>query len=251
VNLDTMGVGTEQVEKELRALFPQARIARMDRSVVKTRADLEGVLRTVAGRGVDIVIGTQMIAKGHDFPGIALVGILIADASLNLPDFRANERTFQIITQVSGRAGRAEIPGEVVIQTINPEHPVLASAAESRTEEFYRMELEGRKQFGFPPYQRMAMLRFQHTNLPRVEAFAYEVTQFVQAFTRKRQSKCYVFGPSEAPLSRLKNMYRWQCLIKSESVKELQVLLRAVHDFAAAKRSPVKMAVDVDPQSSM
>jgi primosomal protein N' (replication factor Y) len=246
VSLDTIGVGTEQAEKELKIIFPEARIARFDRSVIKTRRDLEAILGAISRREIDIVVGTQMIAKGHDFPGIALVGILVADASLNVPDFRANERTFQIITQVSGRAGRAEVPGSVVIQTINPEHPVLAWAAGNRSEEFYRAELETRRAFGFPPYQRMAMLRFQHRNSKAVEQFAVEVAQFV-----KTRGRCQAVGPSEAPLARLKNLYRWQCLIKSETVKNLQVCLLSLREYVAYRKSPVQFAIDVDPVNAM
>jgi primosomal protein N' (replication factor Y) len=197
------------------------------------------------------VIGTQMTAKGHDFPGIALVGILVADASLNLPDFRANEKTFQVVTQVSGRAGRAETPGEVIIQTINPDHPVLLAAAENRAIDFYRVELETRQQFGFPPYQRLAMLRFQHGNVKKVEAFANEVVRFVETRIKKRESRCVLLGPSEAPLSRIKNQHRWQCLIKSESVKDLQNLLHSLQQYAAQAKSTVRLDIDVDPISTM
>jgi primosomal protein N' (replication factor Y) len=250
-NLDTMGFGTEQVEKELVRIFPEARIARFDRSVIKTRTDLEAILNTINRREVDIVVGTQMIAKGHDFPGIALVGILVADSSLNLPDFRAHEKTFQVITQVSGRAGRAETPGEVVVQTINPEHPVLVAASAHKGEDFYRSELETRKQFGFPPYQRLAMLRFQHSHLKKVEAFAYEMVNYVQMRVHHRQARCTILGPSEAPLSRLKNVYRWQCLLKAESVKDLQSVLHGLREHAAKSKSTVRLDIDVDPISSM
>lgn len=251
IGLETMGVGTEQVEKELKEIFPTARVARMDRSVIKTRHDLEAILNTIAMREVDIIVGTQMIAKGHDFPGIALVGILVADASLNLPDFRANERTYQAITQVSGRAGRAETPGEVIIQTINPEHPVLIAASQNKAMDFYRLELAARREFRFPPFHRMVMLRFQHSNLQTVEGFAYEVVHFIQSQVKKRNLQVTIIGPAEAPLSKLKNVYRWQCLVKGESVKELQSLLRGAQEFAVFRKSPVQFAVDVDPMSAL
>jgi primosomal protein N' (replication factor Y) len=249
--LDFLGLGTEQVEGQLRTLFPKARIARMDRSKIKNRKDLESVLTQVSNREIDILIGTQMVAKGHDFPGISLVGILVADASLNLPDFRANERTFQIITQVSGRAGRAGEPGEVVIQTLNPAQPTLRWSAENKSLDFYTSELNARKLFGFPPFQRMALLRFQHTQSSTVQRYAEEIAQFVRSKINQQGFKCSVLGPSEAPLSKLKKLYRWQCLIKAESVKELQSLLRAVSTYDAAKKSPVKLSMDVDPLNSM
>jgi len=249
--IDTMGAGTEQVEKELKAILPEARIVRMDRSQIKTRQDLEMILNTIQRREVDIVIGTQMIAKGHDFPGVSLVGILMADASLNLPDFRSNERTFQIITQVSGRAGRAENPGEVVIQTLNPDHPVLRAASENRSQDFYRDELRARKDFSFPPFHRAAMVRFQHKSLPTVEKFSMECVHFLQKQATKRGLNMLVLGPASAPLARIKNLYRWQCMVKGESVRDLQSLLRGLNEFVAFRKSPVQVALDIDPISAM
>lgn len=245
--LDTMGLGTEQVEKTLGSIFPKARICRMDRGVIKNKKDLERVLDKVANREADIIIGTQMIAKGHDFPGIALVVVLLADASLNIPDFRANERTFQVITQVSGRAGRADTCGEVIIQTLNPEHPVLQAASQHHQEEFYRNELASRKLFQFPPFHRAVMLRFQHSNPSRVEDFAYQVVHLLQRELPKRFPKCQILGPTEAPIAKVKKMYRWQCLIKGESVKEIQSVLKLLFDWDRNQKSNVKMAVDVDP----
>ena len=247
VHLETMGLGTEQVEKSLKSIFPKARISRMDRGVIKGKKDLEKILDQINQRQVDIVIGTQMVTKGHDFPGIALVGILLADASLNLPDFRANERTFQIITQVAGRAGRAEVPGEVYIQTIHPEHPVLLSASRYQQDEFYRTELAARKVFQFPPFHRAVMLRFQHSQPAKVESFAYQVVRILQKESEKNFPHCQILGPAEAPISKLKKMYRWQCLIKSDSVKELQTLLKLLFDWEKQQKSPVQMAADVDP----
>jgi len=251
IQLETMGAGTEQVERELKEILPKARIIRMDRGAIKTRQDLEMILNTIQNREIDIVIGTQMIAKGHDFPGVSLVGVLMADASLNLPDFRSNERTFQIITQVSGRAGRAENPGEVVIQTLNPEHPVLQAAAENRSVDFYRNELASRRQFGFPPFHRAAMIRFQHKSLPVVEKFSMEVVHWLQKQAAKRNMTAMVLGPASAPLGRLKNLYRWQCMLKGESVKDLQTLLRGLQEYVVFRKSPVSVALDVDPISSM
>lgn len=233
----------------------------MDRGVVKTRKDLELLLKNIADRHVDIVIGTQMVTKGHDFPGISLVGILMADASLNLPDFRAYEKTFQVITQVSGRAGRAEIPGEVIIQTLNPEHPILRAAADHRFEEFYRMELAGREQFGFPPFQRAVMLRFQHSNPRKVEEFAFKAVEYLRAsavgIAHERARSigkapesaipARILGPAESPLSRLKKMYRWQCMVKSDSVREVQGLLRKLAEWVKLQKSAVQFAADVDP----
>ncbi len=250
-SLKELGLGTEQVEASIKEIFPKARTARMDRSVIKTRKDLEDVLNAIVRREVDIVVGTQMIAKGHDFPGIALVGILVADASLNQPDFRAYERTFQILTQVSGRAGRAEVAGEVVIQTLNPDHPVLQAAAEHRDEDFFRSELAGRERFGFPPFQRLAMIRFQHSNAAKVEQFAQSVAAGVRETVKKHGWQCEVTGPAEAPIAKIKNLYRWHCMVKGGTVRELQSVLRIVQDYAERLKYPVQMAIDVDPVSSL
>ena len=249
--LDSLGLGTEQVERQLQKIFPGARIGRMDRSQIKNRKELENILQSISRGEIDIIIGTQMVAKGHDFPGISLVGILMADASLNIPDFRANERTFQIITQVSGRAGRAGDPGEVVIQTLNPQQPILRWASENKSLDFYTTELNSRKMFAFPPFQRLALLRFQHTDPNLVHKYSEEIARFLRSEIQKNGFQCQVLGPSEAPISRLKSLYRWQCLVKAASVKELQVLLKRVSQFDMAGKSKVKLAMDVDPINSL
>ncbi len=247
-NLTTMGVGTEQVEKTLQGILPTARIARMDRSVIKTRKDLESILTTVANREVDVIIGTQMLAKGHDFPGISLVGILMADATLNMPDFRAAERTFQIITQVSGRAGRGEIAGEVILQSLNPDAPILHQAMAGEYENFYTEELKARAALGFPPSKRMAMLRFQHKNQARVQEVADRVVQFLVS---RALPGVQILGPAEAPLARIKNFYRWHCLAKCDSVRQMQTLIHMAIEYSDHLKSGVQMAVDVDPVSTL
>ncbi len=200
---------------------------------------------------MDIIIGTQMVTKGHDFPGIALVGIVMADASLNLPDFRANERTYQIVTQVAGRAGRAEHPGEVVLQTLNPEHPVLNLAALQQGTQFYETELSIRRRYGFPPFRRLALLRFQHRNEFKVQEHAEALVQFVKEKAKVLSPTCHILGPSSAPISKMKNLYRWQCLIKSPGVRELQEILRHASDFQTKAKTSVQFSIDVDPIQSM
>ncbi len=245
VHFEPMGVGTEQLEKKLAELLPTARITRMDRSVVKTRKALEKLLKGIAAGDWDIVIGTQMITKGHDFPGIGLVGILLADASLSLPDFRAHERTFQVVTQVAGRAGRANIAGEVVIQTLNPDHFALRTAAENQPEKFYDQELAARQNCGYPPAVRLALLRFQHRNRDVVRTFAHQVT--MEILQKTEPGKVQLLGPSEAPLSRVKNLYRWQCLMKARTVKEVQQAVALAYAFFEKQKTPVQMSADIDP----
>ncbi len=251
MKLTTIGLGTEQVEKEISQIFKEARIERLDRSNIKDRKSLEELLARISAREVDIIIGTQMMAKGHDFPGIALVGILVADASLNIPDFRASERTFQLITQVSGRAGRAEIPGEVVIQTVNPNHPVIQYAAKNQIKDFYDLEIKTRQQFGFPPYTKLAMIRFQDKRFDRVEIFSHQVIQILKTEIATRGYQCQILGPSDAPLSKLKNYFRWQAMIKSDSVKEIQMLLRIASEYVMKQKQTVQFSVDVDPMNSL
>jgi len=249
--LQEMGLGTEQVEQAFHELLPEVRTARMDRSVIKTRKDLIQTLKSVHRREVDLLIGTQMMAKGHDFPGITLVGVLMADASLNMPDFRANEKTFQLITQVSGRAGRGDLPGEVILQTICPEHPVLQAAAEYRWKDFYDRELQHRKQFNFSPWSRLAMIRFQHSGLPVVESYAEGACDFLRKATEALNLKTQILGPSPAPLSRIKNKFRWQCLIRAESVGDLQRLLKQFTHYQTQVKSRVESTIDVDPMHAM
>jgi primosomal protein N' (replication factor Y) len=246
IRIEMMGVGTEKVAHAMEMLFPKARIARMDRASITNRKGLENCLRSIADRAVDVVIGTQMVAKGHDFPGIQLVGILLADASLNMPDFRAFERTFQMITQVSGRAGRGDTPGEVVIQTIKPDHPVLVAASENRSEDFYLTELRNRQQFGFPPGSRLALLIFQHRNEKRAALYAHEVVRHLIAGKSRSVS---ILGPAQAPLGKLKNLYRWQCLLRSSYVKDLKEMLRTASDYVSSAKIPISLVMDVDPQT--
>jgi primosomal protein N' (replication factor Y) (superfamily II helicase) len=251
--LDTLGVGTEQVEKYLNELFPSARIGRLDRSAVKNRAELEEMLTTLAAGKIDIVVGTQMVAKGHDFPGIALVGILVADAGLNIPDFRSAERTFQVLTQVGGRAGRADIPGQVIIQTYFPEHPAVQMAAKQDLEGFYQLELSHREAFQFPPFSRMALLRFQHRDSVEVRRFAETLCLFLRQRFQKPdvEIKTELLGPSEAPIARVKGLYRWHCLVKSSSVPALHTLLADAWKFHEHTKSHVQLAIDVDPVNSL
>ncbi len=251
VHIQTIGFGTEQVERTLRERFPQAQIARMDRSAVTTKKELEALLERIARRDVDIVIGTQMIAKGHDFPGITLVGILNADANLNIPDFRAYERTFQMLTQVAGRAGRAEDRGEVLVQTVLPEHPILSTIFTKPSEEFYQTELELRRKHRFPPFCRLALVRFQHKNSARVSDFAQVCVRELLAEFTHHKIQCSVLGPSEAPLAKLRNYYRWHCLIKSGSVGELKRALGAVSAITQRRKTSVQVTFDIDPINAM
>src|SRR5205823_10535509 len=157
-HLQFIGVGSERVEQELHSAFPTARIARLDRDTVSRKRDYETILAGFRERQFDILVGTQMSAQGHEIPNVTLVGIVNADIGLGLPDFRAAERTFQLLTQAAGRAGRGETPGIVLIQTVNPEHYAIRCAAEQNYEKFYRKEIEFRRAMRYPPFRSMANL---------------------------------------------------------------------------------------------
>jgi primosomal protein N' (replication factor Y) len=248
-----LGLGTEQVEQTLQKLFPEANIGRLDRSIVKSKGELENVLSQVHENNTDILIGTQMIAKGHDFPNVTLVGILLADASLNIPDFRATERTYQILTQVSGRAGRGEKKGRVFLQTYQPTHSLFKNLIENNFSTFYVSEFENRKSFGFPPFSRLAFLKFQHNNPTKIENETHALVVELHRYIEKNQLQkvLQILGPSAAPISKIKNKYRWQCLIKSASVKDLQNVLRYAQQFSQHRKFAFQMAIDVDPIQSL
>ncbi len=247
MNIKTVGLGTERIEKDLKSLFPEMRIIRLDRSVVKTSKQLQETIKTISEHRCDIIIGTQMVIKGHDFPLISLVGIIMADASLNIPDFRSYERTFQIITQVSGRAGRGNLRGEVVIQTLNPNQYILKAAAENRISDFYASELHSRKKSNFPPFSRIVLLGFQNQNASKVEQWAIDVTMKIREFIKESKLHCNVMGPSIAPIAKLANKYRWHCLIVGSVQKHIRQTISYAKNYAAIKKIPI--IIDVDPMN--
>lgn len=241
-----LGIGTERLEEEMTALFPQARIARMDRDTTGGKGGHERVLRRLERGELDILIGTQMIAKGHDFPGVTLVGVISADTTLNLPDFRGSERAFQLVSQVLGRAGRGDQPGRVFVQTLNPEHFALTAAAAHDYEGFYRYELAQREEAGYPPFSYLGALLFSSTAAREVEAEAARAAQLLRELKHQLQLRLEVLGPAPAPLAKLRGRYRWQLLIKSPQRDWLHRLLKR---FRQEYRSIalVRTAIDIDP----
>ncbi len=243
------GAGSEKAEEELAALFPQARIARLDRDTARSRRHFEQVLAAFRAGEVDILLGTQMIAKGHDVPGVTLVGVLQSDLGLAFPDFRAAERTFQLLTQVSGRAGRGREPGEVILQAHHPEHYAVAAAAAADFAGFYQREAEFRRWLHYPPFAALAWAQLRHADYDRVLDYAARCGQFLrQLAPRYPQTK--VLGPAPALLARAKREHRMQFLFKSASRRELHDLLGALRSFAAAEKFPATaLVLDVDPLS--
>ncbi len=243
------GAGTERVEEEVQRLFPGARIARMDSDTTSRKGDSERILRGLDRREIDILIGTQMITKGHDFPGITLVGVIAADASLNIPDFRGAERTFQILTQVSGRGGRGDDPGRVVIQTFNPDHYVIRRAKEHDYAGFYADELPLRRQVAYPPFSRLVGLHFSSLQKGEGKKAVQEFGSRARALAATAGGNVDVIGPAESPLARIRGRYRWQLLLRGRESRPLLLLTRRL--LEGTGRSGLEILVDVDPVNFM
>jgi primosomal protein N' (replication factor Y) len=241
-----LGVGSEKVEEELHHAFPKARIARLDRDTVSGKRHYETILRDFQEGKYDILAGTQMIAKGHDIPNVTFVGVVSADIGLGMPDFRAAERTFQLLTQVAGRAGRGSLPGSVLIQTINPDHYAVRLAAAQDYSAFYQQELHFRRMMHYPPFSAIANLLVRSEK----KEMAMRMSGELHALFLPPPEKLRILGPAEAPVPRLKNEYRYQFLIKSASRKALHGLLQRVRAFASERKwGPTALVIDVDPVS--
>ena len=247
-----LGLGTEKVEAAVKALFPDASVARMDRDTITRKGSMLKILKGLRDRSTDILIGTQMAAKGHDFPNITLVGIICADLSLSFPDFRAGERTFQLLAQVSGRAGRGEVPGRVILQTYNPDHYSILSARKQDFKTFYAQEISFRKALDYPPFSRIIQLKISGRNSEQTGQYAQAVGDLCNVLKKNDMSfmkYISILGPIEASLYRIAKQYRWQILLKCQSAKQLH---RFVHQLifknqAKINNRYVKLIVDVDP----
>jgi primosomal protein N' (replication factor Y) len=248
--LEAWGVGTEQLEALLRTLLPGARVARMDRDTIRRKGSQEALLRAWRTGNLDVLIGTQMITKGHDVPGVTLVGVVHADASLNFPDFRAPERTFQLLTQVAGRAGRGERPGRVFVQTLQPEHYSLVAAAAHDFARFAAAELQARREVGYPPYARLILLRAEGADLGQVERAAGHAARALRAAADGAYT---VLGPAPAPLERLRQRHRHQILLRGRNGAAMRRAVAALLPELrnAARGGDVRMIVDVDPYSML
>jgi primosomal protein N' (replication factor Y) len=245
-----VGEGTEKLEDELRRRFPKLRIARVDRDTISKRRDMERILTDFSRGELDMLVGTQMIAKGHDFPNVTLVGVVSVDLGLGLPDFRAAERTFQLLTQVAGRAGRGELGGRVMIQTYYPEHYALQHAREQDYNGFYDVEIKFREKMGYPPFFALASMLIKHSDL----GVAAENARIIRkALDEANSSKaCRILGPAPASLSRLKGEHRIQILIKSPNRRVLRetidLALAAAEQKGADKRT---VFTEIDPLNLM
>jgi primosomal protein N' (replication factor Y) len=243
-----LGVGSERVEEELHRDFPAARIARLDRDTVTGKRQFETILQDFREGNYDLLVGTQMIAKGHDIPNVTLVGVVSADIGLGMPDFRAAERTFQLLTQVAGRAGRGDLPGIVLFQTINPDHYAVRMAAAQDYAAFYEKELSFRRMMHYPPFSAMANVLIRAEKKEAAMRMAGELGQHLTPAPESMR----VIGPAEAPVPRLKAEYRYQFLVKAASRKALNALLKSIQGFAAERKwGATALVIDVDPLSLM
>jgi len=243
-SLVACGPGIERIAEEVAELFPESRRVLLSSDLTPSITDLRETLREIEAREVDVIIGTQLVAKGHHFPGLALVGVVDGDLGLAQGDPRAAERTFQLMSQVTGRAGRDAIKGSGLIQTYMPEHPVIAALVSGDRDTFYEREIAARREAGMPPFGRLAAILVTASDRARAEAYAREVARHAP-----QAEKIHVLGPAEAPLSVIRGRYRYRLLVKATREADLQAYLRLWLADVPKARGDIRLTVDVDPYS--
>ncbi|KGX88501.1 primosomal protein N' [Pontibacillus litoralis] len=244
------GTGTQKVEESLQQLMPEARIIRMDVDTTRRKGSHERLLTKFGNHGADILLGTQMIAKGLDFAKVTLVGVLAADSLLHLPDFRSAEKTFQLLTQVSGRAGRHKLPGEVVIQSYTPEHYSIDLASQYDYDSFFHKEMSVRKMFQYPPYYFLTLVTVSHPN----HLYTMDVTQKISQLLREQlSSQSVILGPTPSPLTRIKDRYRYQCVIKYKNEPTLYKVMKRILQLyeEAMQKNDLHITIDFQPHQMM
>jgi len=245
-----LGLGTEQLEQILIRLFPSARVGRLDRDTA-SGVGVEAVLDRLRNREIDILVGTQMVTKGHDVPHVTVVGVILADQSLAFPDFRATERTFQLLTQVSGRAGRGERPGRVILQTFQPSHPAITAAQRHDYRTFSETELEAREELGWPPYARLIAVRVDAADEVVADRVASELAAAARAHPAVRSDQVKVLGPAPAPIARLRARFRFRFMLKGDELRSLRAVAAVVRDRIDAGVAPARASLDIDPVSML
>jgi len=247
-----LGLGTEKLEGMVTKLFPRARIARMDRDTTARKGSILKLLKELRDKTTDILVGTQMVAKGHDFPNITLVGIICADLSLSFPDFRAGERTFQLLAQVAGRAGRGDRSGRVILQTYNPDHFSIDAARRQNFASFYQQEIGFRNALKYPPFSRIIQLKISGKDSQKTKDHAHmlgDICQSLKAGDRNYYQSVEIMGPIEASLTRIAQRYRWQILLKGSNTRRLHQFINQLmsNHPVVFSRHRVQVAIDVDP----
>ena len=245
------GTGTQKLEQEIKKIFPEASTIRMDVDTVTKKNSHEEILNKFKNENIDILIGTQMVVKGHHFPKVTLVGVIAADSSLNIDDFRANEKTFQILTQVAGRAGRENLPGKVIIQTYNPDSFPIEFSKKQNYDLFYKTEIELRKQLKYPPFCDIIVIGFsgeEQKEITNVSTFVYNLLK-----TNLEKYDIKVFMPMPAPVDKIKNKYRWRIIAKGNVTKEVTIVINKCMQkfYESGIGKKVNIAVDVNPNNMM
>jgi primosomal protein N' (replication factor Y) len=240
------GLGTEKLEETLATAFPEARVARLDRDVASGKR-VEVILERMRAREIDILVGTQMVTKGHDLPNVTLVGVINADAALSIPDFRAGERAFQLLVQVAGRAGRGDVPGRVLVQTWDPEHPSVALAARHDVDGFLERELAARRELGYPPLSRAALVRVDAADEKQAQDAAQTLARAARDTEAARNGSVLVQGPAPAPIVRLRARWRFRLMLRAARREPLRTVLRSIERARAELPREVRSSIDVDP----
>ncbi len=251
-----LGLGTEKIEAAVSAMFPSAAVERMDGDTTTRKGSVVRMLKRLRDRRTDILIGTQMVAKGHDFPNITLVGVICADLSLNFPDFRSGERTFQLMAQVAGRAGRGDRHGRVILQTYNPDHFCISSAREQNYDTFYRQEIAGRQALQYPPFTRLLQLRISGRSREATRRHAIALGDACRhglSRLRSGADRVHLMGPIASPVPRIAGRYRWQMLLKAPQAGAIHRFVRAVMHEAPGlfQHRDIRVVLDMDPVSLM
>jgi primosomal protein N' (replication factor Y) len=248
-HLQLAGAGTQKVEEEIRQIFPEARIARLDLDSSRTKGAQKEILQAMKEGRIDILIGTQMVAKGLDFPLVSLVGVVDADSLLNIPDFRARERCFQLLVQVAGRAGRAEIPGEVVIQTYNPQEPLFQKVIHHDYQSFYNDEIKIRKLLEYPPVTDILRIVVSGETESVCQKYSSEMAKFIEEMIDAKEDNIMILGPAPCPISKIKRRYRYQIMIKCYS----SLLLRSIAAKINNRNHPasIKLELDINPVATI
>ena len=246
------GTGTQKVEEQIKILFPEASTIRLDIDTVSKKNSHEQILEKFKNENVDILIGTQMVVKGHHFPNVTLVGVIAADGSLNIDDFRANERTFQILTQVAGRAGRGEDKGKVIIQTYNPDNFAIECSKKQEADLFYQTEMNLRKQLKYPPFCDIILIGITASSEKEVIEVAKKLHQFLKKKLIEEKLKIILYSPVPAPIDKIKNKFRWRMIIKCRFDDTIiKTMNEMLEEYDKMKKENTRVVIDLNPNNMM